>query len=147
MCFYTINVLKIGHFIESTWLRVCLCMGTRKTPAGRVTGRRWRLLGCGTGCAVCEGLLLHEVFLAALNVESMCGLLMQAATIEVAMSTYLVQVEAQSVAKQAGTVARKTRRTRTSDSVVGFMQQRPSRLRDIFQQRGKDMVFDVLPPS
>ena len=66
---------------------------------------------------------------------------------EVAMSTYLVQVEAQLVAKQAGTVARKTRRTRTSDSVVGFMQQRPSRLRDMCRKRGKDMAFDVLPPS
>jgi hypothetical protein len=44
----------------------------------------------------------------------------------------------------AGTVARKTRRTRTSDSVVGFMQQRPSRLRNICQQRGKDMADDML---
>ena len=63
---------------------------------------------------------------------------------EVAMSTYLVQVEALSVARQAGTVARKTRRTRTSDYVVGFMQQRPSRLRNTCQQRGKGMADDML---
>ncbi|MDY6298384.1 MAG: hypothetical protein SPL50_08925 [Alloprevotella sp.] len=31
-----------------------------------------------------------------------------------------------------------------SDSVVGFMQQRPSRLRDICQQRGKGMADDML---
>ena len=60
--------------------------------------------------------------------------------------TYLMLVVVLSVARQAGTVARKTRRTRTSDSVVGFMQLRPSRLRDICQQRGKGMPFDVLPP-
>ena len=54
-----------------------------KTPAGRVSGRRWRVLGYGTGCAVCEGLLLDEVLLAALDVESMCGLMLNAATIEV----------------------------------------------------------------
>ena len=96
---------------------------------------------------MCEGLLLHEVLLATLDVESVCGLMLHAVAIEVAISTYLVQVEAQSVAKQAGTVARKTRRTRTSDSVVGFMQQRPSRLRDMCQQRGRGMAFDVLPPS
>ena len=62
-------------------------------------------------------------------------------------STYLVQVEALSVARLAGMVAKKTRRTRTSDSVVGFMQQRPSGLRNMCQQRGKGMGFDVLPPS
>ena len=66
---------------------------------------------------------------------------------EVAMPTYLVQVVVLSVAKLAGTVARKTRRTRTSDSVVGFMQQRPSRLLGIYQQREKGMAFDVLPLS
>ena len=66
---------------------------------------------------------------------------------EVAMSTYLVQVEALSVARLAGTFAKKTRRTRTSDYVVGFMQQIPSKLLDICQQRGKGMAFDVLPPS
>jgi len=42
---------------------------------------------------------------------------------EVAMSTCLVLVVVLSVAKLVGTVARKTRRTRTSDYVVGFMQQ------------------------
>lgn len=66
---------------------------------------------------------------------------------EVAMSTYLVLVVVLSVARLAGTVARKTRRTRTSDYVVGFMQQRPSKLLDMYQQRGKGMAFDVLPPS
>ena len=44
----------------------------------------------------------------------------------------------------AGTVARKTRRTRTSDSVVGFMQQRPSKLLDICRQREKDMADNLL---
>ena len=60
------------------------------------------------------------------------------------MSVFLVQVVVLSVAKLAGTVARKTRRTRISDSVVGFMQQRPSRLRDMFQQRGKGIADDML---
>ena len=60
------------------------------------------------------------------------------------MSTYLVLVVVLSVAKQAGTVAIKTRRTRTSDSVVGFLPQRPSRLRDMCPQRGKDMADDML---
>ena len=60
------------------------------------------------------------------------------------MSTYLVLVVVLSVAKLAGTVARKTRRTRTSDYVVGFMQQRPSKLLDICRQRGKDMADDML---
>ncbi len=59
-------------------------------------------------------------------------------------STYLVRVESLSVARLAGTVARKARRTRTSDYVVGFMQQRPSKLLDICRQRGKDMADDVL---
>ena len=54
-----------------------------KTPAGRVTGRRWCVLGYGTGCAVCEGLLLNEVFLAVTNVESMCGLMLHATTMKV----------------------------------------------------------------
>ena len=63
---------------------------------------------------------------------------------EVALSTYFVLVEALSVAKLAGTVARKTRRTRTSNSVVGFMLQRPSKLLDMCRQRGKDMDFDML---
>ena len=63
------------------------------------------------------------------------------------MSVLLVLVEALSVARLAGTVARKTRRTRISDYVVGFMQQRPSRLRNTCQQRGKGMAFDILPPS
>ena len=63
---------------------------------------------------------------------------------EVAMSVFLVQVEVLSVARLAGTGARKTRKTRTSGSVVGFMQQRPSRLRDMCRQRGKDMAFDML---
>ena len=63
---------------------------------------------------------------------------------EVAMSIYLVQVVVLSVARQAGTVARKTRRTRTSDSVVGFMQQRPSKLRDMCRQRGKGIADDML---
>ncbi|MBR4712074.1 MAG: hypothetical protein IKP27_00120 [Paludibacteraceae bacterium] len=66
---------------------------------------------------------------------------------EVALSVFLVLVVVLSVARLAGMVARKTRRTRTSDSVVGFMQQRPSRLRNTCQQRGKGMAFDVLPPS
>jgi len=52
-----------------------------------------------------------------------------------------------SAMRLAGTVARKTRRTRTSDYVVGFMQQRPSRLLDMCRKRGKVMAFDVLPPS
>ena len=60
------------------------------------------------------------------------------------MSVFLVQVVVLSVARLAGTVARKTRRARTSDSVVGFMQQRPSRLSDMCQQRGKGMADDVL---
>lgn len=60
------------------------------------------------------------------------------------MSTYLVRGEALSVARLAGTVAKKTRRTRTSDSVVGFMQQRPSRLRDMCRQRGKGIADDML---
>ncbi len=60
------------------------------------------------------------------------------------MSAYLVQGEALSVAKLAGTVARKTRRTRTSDSVVGFMLQRPSRLRNMCRQRGKVMADNLL---
>ena len=63
---------------------------------------------------------------------------------EVAMSTYLVQVVVLPVARLAGTVAIKTRRTRTSDSVVGFMQQRPSRLRDMCRQRGKGIADDML---
>ena len=63
---------------------------------------------------------------------------------EVAMSTYLVQVVVLSVARRAGTVARKTRRKRTTDSVVGFMQQRPSRLRNTCQQRGKGIADDML---
>ena len=66
---------------------------------------------------------------------------------EVAMSVFLVQGEVLSVAKLAGTVAKKTRRTRTSDYVVGFMQQRPSRLLDMCRKRGKGMAFDVLLPS
>ena len=60
------------------------------------------------------------------------------------MSTYLVLVVVLSVARLAGAVAIKTRRTRTSDYVVGFMQQRPSKLLDICQQRGKDMADDML---
>ena len=60
------------------------------------------------------------------------------------MSTYLVQVVVLSVARLAGTVAIKMRRTRTSDYVVGFMQQRPSRLRDMCRQRGKGMADDML---
>ena len=60
------------------------------------------------------------------------------------MSTYLVRGEALSVARRAGMVARKTRRTRTSDYVVGFMQQRPSRLRDMCRQRGKGMADNLL---
>ena len=63
---------------------------------------------------------------------------------EVAMSTCLVLVVVLSVAKLVGTVARKTRRTRTSDSVVGFMQQRPSKLRDMCQQRGKGIADEML---
>ncbi|MBQ6423254.1 MAG: hypothetical protein IJJ90_06885 [Prevotella sp.] len=66
---------------------------------------------------------------------------------EVALSVFLVLMVVLSVARLAGTVARKTRRTRTSNFVVGFMQQRPSRLLDMCQQRGKDMAFDVFPPS
>ena len=62
----------------------------------------------------------------------------------VAMSIYLVQVEVLSVARRAGTGARKTKKTRTSGSVVGFMQQRPSRLRDMCQQRGKGMADNLL---
>ena len=60
------------------------------------------------------------------------------------MSAYLVQGEALSVARLAGTGARKTKKRRTSDSVVGFMQQKPSRLRDMCQQRGKGMADDML---
>ena len=60
------------------------------------------------------------------------------------MSTYLVRGEALSVARLAGTVARKMRRTRTSDYVVGFMQQRPSWLRDMCRQRGKGMADNLL---
>ena len=60
------------------------------------------------------------------------------------MSTYLVLVVVLSVARLAGTVAKKTRRTRTSDYVVGFMQQRPSRLRDMCRQRGKGMADYLL---
>lgn len=63
---------------------------------------------------------------------------------EVAMSAYLVQVVVLSVARLAGTVARKTRRTRISDSVVGFMQQRPSKLLDMCRKRGKGMADSVL---
>lgn len=63
------------------------------------------------------------------------------------MSTYLVLVVVLSVAKLAGTVAKKTRRTRTSDSVVSFMQQRPSKLLDMCRKRGKGMAFNVLPSS
>jgi len=66
------------------------------------------------------------------------------ALMEVAMSTYLVQVVVLSVVRLAGTVARKTRRTRTSDYVVGFMQQRPSWLRDMCRQRGKGMADNLL---
>lgn len=66
---------------------------------------------------------------------------------EVALSVFLVLVVVLSVARLAGTVARKTRRTRTSDYVVGFMQQRPSKLLDMCRQRRKGMAFDVLPPS
>ena len=62
----------------------------------------------------------------------------------VAMSVFLVLVVVLSVARLAGTVAIKTRRTRTSDSVVGFMQQRPSRLRDMCRQRGKGIADDML---
>ena len=63
------------------------------------------------------------------------------------MSIYLVLVVVLSVARLAGTVAKKTRRTRTSDYVVGFMQQRPSKLLDLLdicRQRGKDMADDML---
>ena len=60
------------------------------------------------------------------------------------MSAYLVQVVVLSVARPAGTVAKKTRRTRTSDYVVGFMQQRPSKLRDMCQQRGKGIADNLL---
>ncbi len=62
----------------------------------------------------------------------------------VAMSAYLVQVVVLSVARLAGTVAKKTRRTRTSDYVVGFMQQRPSKLLDMCQQRGMGMADNLL---
>ena len=61
-----------------------------------------------------------------------------------AMSTYLVQEEVLSVEKRGGTVARKTRRTSSSDPVVGFIKPRPSRLHDICQQRGKDMADNLL---
>ena len=54
---------------------------------------------------------------------------------EVAMSTYLVQVVVLSVARLAGTVARKTRRTRTSNSTIGFKQQISSKLRDLPTKR------------
>ena len=63
---------------------------------------------------------------------------------EVALSVFLVLLVVLSVARLAGTVARKTRRTRTSNYVVGFMQQRPSRLRNTCQQRGKGMADDML---
>ena len=62
----------------------------------------------------------------------------------VAMSIYLVQVVVLPVARLTGTVAIKTRRTRTSDYIVGFMQQRPSRLRDMCRQRGKGIADDML---
>ena len=65
-------------------------------------------------------------------------------SLEVAMSVFLVLVVVLSVVRLAGTVARKTRRTRTSDYVVGFMQQRPSRLRDMCRQRGKGMADNLL---
>ena len=55
-----------------------------------------------------------------------------------------VLVAVLSVPRLAGTVSRKTRKTRTSDSVVGFMQQRPSKLRDMCRQRGKGMADSVL---
>ena len=60
------------------------------------------------------------------------------------MSAYLVQREVLSVAKLAGTVARKTRRTRTSNYVVGFKQQISSKLRDMCRQRGKGMADNML---
>ena len=60
------------------------------------------------------------------------------------MSVLLVLVVVLSVAKLVGTGARKTRRTRTSDSVVGFMQPRPSKLLDMCRQRGKGMADSVL---
>ena len=63
------------------------------------------------------------------------------------MSAFFVLMVVLSVARLAGTVARKTRRTRTSDYVVGFMQQIPSRLLDMCRKRGKGMAFDVLPPT
>ena len=64
---------------------------------------------------------------------------------EVALSVFLVLMVVLSVAKLAGRmVARKTRRTRTSNSVVGFMLQRPSRLRDICQQKGRGMADNML---
>ena len=65
-------------------------------------------------------------------------------SLEAAMSVFLVLVVVLSVVRLAGTVARKTRRTRTSDYVVGFMQQRPSRLRDMCRQRGKGMADNLL---
>jgi len=65
-------------------------------------------------------------------------------SLEVAMSVFLVLVVVLSVVRLAGTVARKTRRTRTSDYVVGFMQQRPSKLRDMCRQRGKGMADNLL---
>ncbi len=63
---------------------------------------------------------------------------------EVAMSIFLVLVVVLSVVRLAGTVAKETRRTRTSDYVVGFMQQRPSKLRDMCQQRGKGIADNML---
>ncbi len=63
---------------------------------------------------------------------------------EVALSVFLVLMVVLSVVKLAGTVARKTRRTRTPNYVVGFMLQRPSKLLDMCQQRGKDMADNLL---
>ena len=60
------------------------------------------------------------------------------------MSVFLVLVVVLSVARLAGTLTIKMRRTRTSDYVVGFIQQRPSRLRDMCRQRGKGMADDML---
>ena len=60
------------------------------------------------------------------------------------LSVFLVLMVVLSVARLAGTVARKIRRTRISDYVVGFMQQRPSRLRNTCRQRGKGMADNLL---
>ena len=61
---------------------------------------------------------------------------------EVVMSASPAQVVALSVVRLVGMGARRMRRTRTSDSVAGFMQQGLLRIPEKCRQSGKAMVYN-----